>query len=138
MRRTVLIGDVHGCADELSDLLALVGLAAEDQIVLVGDLVGRGPDARRTLELARTLGMEIEHSMTKTLNTTSRGVKPAGFEVLRWTACPAVLVEMGFLTNDSDRAKLADDAYHARIAKAIAEAVMNYANLGPVKTAGRN
>ncbi len=97
-----------------------------------GDL-GDGVTADRlalSRELARTLGMEIERAMTKTLNTTSRGVKPAGFEVLRWTACPAVLVEMGFLTNDSDRARLADEAYRSRIAKAVADAVANYARLG--------
>ena len=81
-------------------------------------------------ELGRALGLEIERSMTKTLSTTSRGVKPAGFEVLRWTTCPAVLVEMGFLTNDADREKLADESYRVRIARSVAEAVVNYARLG--------
>ena len=56
MSRTVLIGDVHGCADELSELLTLVAVGPLDRVVLVGDLVGRGPDGRRAVELARTVG----------------------------------------------------------------------------------
>ena len=56
MARTIIVGDVHGCADELSDLLARVAPASDDRIVLVGDLVGRGPAPHRTVELARQAG----------------------------------------------------------------------------------
>jgi hypothetical protein len=55
-RRTVIIGDVHGCADELEDLLAQVALADEDRVVFVGDLVVRGPEPRRVVAIARGLG----------------------------------------------------------------------------------
>lgn len=51
MTRTLLVGDVHGCAQELDDLLQVVGyLPGRDQLVLVGDLVARGPDSRGVLE----------------------------------------------------------------------------------------
>jgi hypothetical protein len=39
----IVIGDIHGCADELADLLDRVGPSAEDTIVGLGDLVDRGP-----------------------------------------------------------------------------------------------
>jgi hypothetical protein len=39
--RTLFVGDVHGCADELA---ALIERAAADQIILVGDLFTKGPD----------------------------------------------------------------------------------------------
>jgi diadenosine tetraphosphatase ApaH/serine/threonine PP2A family protein phosphatase len=39
--RTLVVGDVHGCAAELAELLATV---RPDDIVLVGDLYTRGPD----------------------------------------------------------------------------------------------
>ncbi|MGC4092314.1 MAG: metallophosphoesterase family protein [Polyangiaceae bacterium] len=55
MRRTVFIGDVHGCAAELRDLLSKVGLTSDDRVVFVGDLVARGPDSRGVLALAREL-----------------------------------------------------------------------------------
>lgn len=45
MSRTLVIGDIHGCFDELQDLLAAAGLGADDRIVSVGDLVDRGPDS---------------------------------------------------------------------------------------------
>ena len=45
MRRTLFIGDVHGCNDELGDLLKVAGWTTEDRLVLVGDLVAKGPDS---------------------------------------------------------------------------------------------
>ncbi|MBC6461139.1 metallophosphoesterase family protein [Actinomadura sp. HBU206391] len=43
MRRTIVIGDIHGCFDELLELLEKVDLRADDLLVSVGDLVDRGP-----------------------------------------------------------------------------------------------
>jgi len=56
MGRTIVVGDVHGCADELDALLAKARFASGDALVFVGDLVARGPDSRRVLALARQLG----------------------------------------------------------------------------------
>lgn len=53
MGRTVVIGDVHGCAIELSLLLERLALTGEDQVYFVGDLVARGPASRRVLQLIR-------------------------------------------------------------------------------------
>ncbi len=54
--RTILVGDVHGCLDELTALLAKCGLAAGDRLVFVGDLVAKGPDSAGVVELAREHG----------------------------------------------------------------------------------
>lgn len=43
MPRTILIGDIHGCWDELCDLFERIGLNEDDIVVSVGDLVDRGP-----------------------------------------------------------------------------------------------
>lgn len=40
---TWIVGDVHGCADELSELLARIGPGSGDAVVLVGDLFDKGP-----------------------------------------------------------------------------------------------
>jgi hypothetical protein len=57
MPLTAIVGDVHGCAAELEDLLGQIGFAAgKDRLVLVGDLVARGPDSRGVLALVRRLG----------------------------------------------------------------------------------
>jgi hypothetical protein len=56
MNRTIVVGDVHGCADELQSLLDLVALGKDDTLAFVGDLVARGPSSRRVLALVRSLG----------------------------------------------------------------------------------
>src|SRR4051794_13240305 len=48
--RTLAIGDVHGCLNQLNDLLDWVKPAPEDLVVLLGDYVDRGPDSRGVLD----------------------------------------------------------------------------------------
>jgi diadenosine tetraphosphatase ApaH/serine/threonine PP2A family protein phosphatase len=52
-RQTLVIGDVHGCAHELEDLLDLCAYASGDDVVLVGDAVAKGPLSREVLALMR-------------------------------------------------------------------------------------
>ena len=51
MTRTVVIGDVHGCYDELVALLERVALGANDRVVCVGDLIVKGEKSRDVLDL---------------------------------------------------------------------------------------
>lgn len=53
--RHIFIGDVHGCLDELRLLLRKVAPRPEDRLVLVGDLVAKGPDSAGVVALAREL-----------------------------------------------------------------------------------
>ena len=53
--RTLIVGDIHGCREELEDLLQESGWEAGDQLVSVGDLVAKGPDSRGVLRLFREL-----------------------------------------------------------------------------------
>jgi len=59
MARTVIVGDVHGCADELDDLFERVALSADDRVVMVGDLVVRGPKPCEVLDIVRRVGAEV-------------------------------------------------------------------------------
>ena len=54
MSRTIVVGDIHGCYDELGLLLEKTGLHAQDRVIAVGDLVTKGPKSREVLELFRT------------------------------------------------------------------------------------
>ncbi|HXX65914.1 MAG TPA: metallophosphoesterase [Polyangiaceae bacterium] len=55
--RTVIVGDVHGCREELEALLeALHFISHVDRLVFVGDLVARGPDSRGVLGLMERHG----------------------------------------------------------------------------------
>ena len=56
MQRTIVVGDVHGCIDELESLLARAGWQRGDRLVLVGDIVAKGPDSASVVALARERG----------------------------------------------------------------------------------
>jgi hypothetical protein len=43
--RTIFIGDVHGCLDELKKMVRTLKPQPEDRIILLGDLINRGPDS---------------------------------------------------------------------------------------------
>ncbi|HJL19412.1 MAG TPA: metallophosphoesterase family protein [Sandaracinaceae bacterium LLY-WYZ-13_1] len=56
--RTVVVGDLHGCLEELERLLDAVGFTARDRLIAVGDLVGKGPDGAGVVRFLRTGGHE--------------------------------------------------------------------------------
>jgi diadenosine tetraphosphatase ApaH/serine/threonine PP2A family protein phosphatase len=51
MPRTIVIGDIHGCFDELCDLLKLIDLRTDDRVIAVGDLIAKGPKNAEVLDL---------------------------------------------------------------------------------------
>jgi hypothetical protein len=53
MDKTILVGDIHGCVDELRDLLRAAGHQPGEPLVAVGDLVAKGPDSQGVLQLLR-------------------------------------------------------------------------------------
>ena len=55
--RTIIIGDCHGCASALRALLRKVDVQhGRDRVILVGDLVGKGPNPHEVVRLARKIG----------------------------------------------------------------------------------
>ncbi len=53
--QTILIGDIHGCSRELLELLDMVSFVSADHIVLLGDLVNKGPDPGGVVKIVRSL-----------------------------------------------------------------------------------
>jgi serine/threonine protein phosphatase 1 len=51
--KQLIIGDIHGCYDELQELLDTVGLGSDDQIICIGDMVDRGPKPEEVLRFFR-------------------------------------------------------------------------------------
>lgn len=51
--RLIAIGDIHGCYVEFAELLARLAPTKDDRIVLLGDLINRGPDSNKVIDLAR-------------------------------------------------------------------------------------
>jgi hypothetical protein len=56
MARTIIVGDVHGCLDELSDLLKKLKIASSDRVYFVGDLIARGPKSKGVIALVKKMG----------------------------------------------------------------------------------
>lgn len=52
--RLIAVGDIHGCHVEFSEMLDQLELTGADRLVLLGDLVNRGPDSNKVIDLART------------------------------------------------------------------------------------
>jgi N-acetylmuramoyl-L-alanine amidase len=59
-------------------------------------------------------------------NTTNRGVKQAGFLVLKSPDIPSILVETAFISNPGEEARLLDSKHQKRLAQAIHAGVRTY------------
>jgi predicted phosphodiesterase len=80
--RTLVIGDVHGCAEELHTLIEAFAPQANDRLIAAGDLINRGPDSHGVLELARAhsiqpvLGNHEQRLLTAFLSNNPGILKP--------------------------------------------------------------
>ena len=50
-KRTIAVGDIHGCALALQRLIEAVRPTADDLVVTLGDYVDRGPESRQVVDL---------------------------------------------------------------------------------------
>ena len=80
---TWIVGDVHGCADELAALLDTIGIAAGDRLLLTGDLFDKGPDPSGVLRLVR------ETAARAALGNHDVAVRDHGGAMLRGEPAPA-------------------------------------------------
>ena len=81
--------------------------------------------AERASRQSQAVAQTIVRAM-KTTGLHSRGVRRADYRVLVQTAGPAVLVEMGYLSNRREARKLQDNTFQNRLAAAIATGIADY------------
>jgi N-acetylmuramoyl-L-alanine amidase len=72
------------------------------------------------------LAEAISRGLADGLGQVSRGSKTARYYVLRNTLVPAVLVEVGFITNPQEATQLKEGAYRQKIADGITKSLMRY------------
>ena len=75
---------------------------------------------------SETLAALIQEALDSELQGVNRGVKQAGFIVLIGASMPNVLVELGFISNRRDAARLKSPAYRQKAAEAIFKSVIKY------------
>ena len=61
----------------------------------------------------------FESNLVSAMGTVNRGVKTANYTVIYKNTVPAVLIELGFISNSSDRANLVDTTFQKKAAKNI-------------------
>lgn len=75
-----------------------------------------------SLDLAKT----VHASMLNHVKANNRGLFKSKFYVINHTTAPAILVEIGFLSNPSERAQIVSESRKQATAKAIAEGIDEY------------
>jgi N-acetylmuramoyl-L-alanine amidase len=80
---------------------------------------------RRSIHLANSIENKLKNEMKNRMN--SRGVKRQTFHVLRKNLMPAVLIEIGFITNEDDVKIIANRDMQNKIVKGISEGIKMYA-----------
>jgi N-acetylmuramoyl-L-alanine amidase len=75
---------------------------------------------------SKKLASAIQKRLVLALGTYDRGIKNAGFYVIKYNSVPSALVELGFLSNKDDAAKLGSDAMREKAAQAIYYGIKDY------------
>ena len=74
---------------------------------------------RKSLEI----GKKVQNKVYRCLRTADRGVKEKGFRVLKGAMCPALLVELGFLSKSETERNFRNPKVLDEIAESIAAAL---------------
>ena len=78
------------------------------------------------LSMSDTLANAIQSSLINATGAQNQGVKRQTFAVLRETTSPAVLLELGFLSNPQEASRLNTSAYQETLANAIVAGIKRY------------
>ena len=78
------------------------------------------------LHYSEVLSTQIEERFRTHLGLNSRGVKQAGFYVLWGASMPAVLIELGFITNPTDHERMRTSSGRRQYAEAIAASILGF------------
>ena len=110
---------------------AAQALAAFENAMSRQSMSSLGPILKRIfrstkIEESRSLAGVVQSNLVGQMKAPDRGVKRAPFVVLIGATMPAVLAEIGFISNRSDAKLLGQKGYRQRIAQGLAEAARSY------------
>jgi len=97
--RIIIIGDIHGCLEELKELLEKVQyVEGVDKVILVGDLVGKGPCGTEVVRFCRDKGFQSvvcnhDERVLEYRRDLIAGVTPREFRELTHKQCAQTLSE---------------------------------------------
>ena len=73
-----------------------------------------------------SLAQTVHSSLASAVQSPNRGLFKSKFYVINHTTAPAILVEIGFISNSSEREQLISEKRKQATAKAIADGIQNY------------
>ena len=105
-----------------SEIESKISSEDEDDIMMILWDMAQSAFIKQSSELAES----IQRELNSLLGTRNRGIKQAPFKVLTGVACPAVLVEIAFISNPSEERKLKTDDFQDNVAQAIYRGISNF------------
>jgi N-acetylmuramoyl-L-alanine amidase len=111
---------------------------AKDDVTMILWDMAQAAYIKQSARLAEAIQGELPALLTmegrpsRSLAVENRGIKQARFKVLTGVACPAVLVEVAFISNPEEEQKLINEAFQTSVAQAIYRGLVSYMkSIGP-------
>jgi N-acetylmuramoyl-L-alanine amidase len=79
---------------------------------------------------SRQLAAFVNEGITRGVRANNRGVKFARFYVIRNTKCPAILVECGFVSNQTERDRMKQSWFRQSLAEGVGNGILRYRREG--------
>lgn len=107
-----------------------LGIALTNESIRVANETS-GQILRETqLNYSRRLAYSVHRKLVGATGARDRGVKQNAFFVIQNARTPAILVELGFVSNPEEGRKLASEGYQARLAKALVDGILEFLATG--------
>lgn len=91
-----------------------------------GSSAATGSETYYQREASKTLANVMHKHLVQATGLKDRGVRYGNFHVIRETKMPAVLLEVGYLSNKNDEAALFSESFQQRVAQGIADGIKEY------------
>ncbi|OHB65448.1 MAG: hypothetical protein A2Y77_09795 [Planctomycetes bacterium RBG_13_62_9] len=102
-----------------ADLFVSIHADSAPDRSITGYTLYTAPGASQAYSIAKSISAAMA-----TTGSGTRGIREAEYKVLVLTRCPAVLVELGYLSNAAEARRLQDPAHQNRLAQAIADGIL--------------
>jgi N-acetylmuramoyl-L-alanine amidase len=139
--------EVYYITPRISDTERALSSARNDSLNLNGSFAGNPSSNLKAVlwdmiyTYNRAESILLSKSLCKVsgcnLDTKINGIKSANYHVLRGATVPAVLIEVGFLSNLAEERSLKADEYRQRIAQSIRDGIKDFAHAQDAAQGGR-
>ncbi|MCM3783951.1 N-acetylmuramoyl-L-alanine amidase family protein [Neobacillus mesonae] len=115
---------------ELSERVKVANNAKADLFLSIhansGPASATGSETYYYRSNSKSLANTVHKYMVQAAGLRDRGVKTGNFAVIRDTTMPAILLEVGFLSNKNDEASLFNTTFQNRVAEGVVKGIKEY------------